>query len=123
MTRFEKEITGQLGAYWQQSAEKDVQEAVKHANEAATVDENGAISWKSNGSYLMDDFCEKLEFAGYPFSREATREARETQVAAELAEYRKNRRAPSAEELREMRKAFGAGTTVVDVLSGETIQL
>ena len=123
MTRFQKEISGQLGAYWQQSAEKEVQEAVKHAAEAATVDENGALSWKSNGRYLPDDFCEKLEYAGFPFSREATRTAREAQVDAELAEYRKNRRAPSAEELREMRRAFGEGATVVDVITGDRIQL
>ena len=63
MTRFRKEITGQLGAFWQQNAEKEVQAAVESATKDATVDENGAIAWKSNGSYLMDDFCEKLEMA------------------------------------------------------------
>ena len=123
MTRFQKEITGQLGAYWQQNAEKEVQVAVEHAAEAAIVDENGAISWKSNGSYLMDDYCEKLEYAGFPFSREATRAARDAQVEQELAEYRKNYRGPSAEELREMRRTFGEGATVVDIISGATIQL
>lgn len=123
MTRFQKEITGQLGAYWQQSAEKEVQAAVEHAREAAIVDENGAIAWKSNGSYLMDDYCEKLEHAGFPFSREATRAARDAQVEQELAEYRKNYRGPSAEELREMRRTFGEGATVVDIISGATIQL
>ena len=123
MTRFQKEISGQLGAYWHQSAEKEVQEAVKHAAEEATVDESGAISWKSNGSYLMDDYCEKLEYAGFPFSREATRAAREAQVEQELAEYRKNYRGPSAEEMQEMRKAFGEGATVINVITGTAIQL
>lgn len=65
MTRFQQEITGLLGAYWQQNAEKELKAAVESAARDATVDENGAISWKSNGSYLMDDFCEKLEFAGF----------------------------------------------------------
>lgn len=123
MTRFEKEITGQLGAYWQQSAEKEVKAAVEEAAKDATVDENGAIAWKCNGNYIPDDFCEKLEYAGFPFSREATSIAREAQVAAELAEYRKNYRGPSAEEMREMRRAFGAGTTVVNVITGDRIQL
>lgn len=123
MTRFQQEISGLLGAYWQLSAEKEVQEAVKHASTETNVDETGAISWKSNGSYLPDDYCEKLEFAGFPFSREATRYAREAQVEVELAEYRMNRKAPSAEELREMRRAFGEGATVVDVISGATIKL
>ena len=51
MTRFRQEITGQLGAFWQQSAEKEVQAAVESATKDATVDGNGAISWKSNGSF------------------------------------------------------------------------
>lgn len=123
MTRFQQEISGQLGAYWQQSAEKEVQAAMKHASTEAAVDEKGAISWKSNGRYLMDDFCEKLEFAGFPFSREATKAAREAQVAEELAEYRKNYRSPSAAEMTEMRNTFGEGATVVDVLTGVKIQL
>lgn len=123
MTRFQQEITGLLGAYWQQNAEKELKAAVESAARDATVDENGAISWKSNGSYLMDDFCEKLEFAGFPFSRETTKAARDAQVAAELAEYRKNYRGPSAAEMDEMRSTFGEGTTVVDVLAGVKIRL
>lgn len=123
MTRFQKEISGQLGAYWQQSAEKEVLAAVEQANRGANIDENGAISWKSNGRYLMDDFCEKLEHAGFPFSREATKAAREAQVSKELAEYRKNYRSPATAELDEMRSAFGEGKTVVDVLAGVKIHL
>lgn len=123
MTRFQKEIAGLLGAFWQQNAEKEVAAAVESAAKDANVDENGAISWKSNGSYLMDDFCEKLEFAGFPFSREATKAAREAQVAEELAEYRKNYKGPTEAELEEMRSTFGEGATVVDVLAGAEIHL
>ena len=123
MTRFQKEIAGLLGAFWQQNAEKEVAAAVESATKDASVDENGAISWKSNGSYLMDDFCEKLEFAGFPFSREATRAARDAQVAEELAEYRRNYKGPTEAELEEMRSTFGEGTTVVDVLAGVKIHL
>lgn len=123
MTRFEREISGQLGEYWKKDAEKEVQKAVAMADSDATVDENGAISWKSNGSYLMDDLCEKLEYAGYPFSREATKNARQLQVAKELDEYRKNWTEPSAEEKERMRAEFGTGTTVVDVLAGRRIKL
>ena len=123
MTRFQKEISGLLGAYWKMSAEKEVNAAVESAAREAAVDENGAISWKSNGSYLPDDYCEKLEHAGYPFSREATKAAREAQVSRELAEYRRNYRGPSAAEMDEMRAAFGEGTTVIDVLAGVKVQL
>ena len=100
-----------------------MQRAVKDASENATVDETGAISWKSNGNYLPDDLCEKLEYASFPFSRTATEYAREAQVEAELAEYRKNRKAPTAEDLREMRRTFGPGATVFDVITGEEIKI
>ena len=123
MTRFEKEINGLLGAYWMQNAEKEAKAAAEHAAEAAIVDEHGAISWKSNGRYLPDDYCEKLEYTGYPFSREATAAARQAQVAEELTEYRRNYREPSAAERDEMRATFGEGATVIDVLAGVTIQL
>lgn len=114
MTRFQQEITGLLGAYWQQNAEKELKAAVESAARDATVDENGAISWKSNGSYL---------FAGFPFSCEATKAARDAQVAEELAEYRRNYKGPTEAELEEMRNTFGEDTTVVDVLADVKIHL
>ena len=123
MTRFEMEINGHLGAFWKQNAEKEAQEAAKYAAENANVDENGAISWKSNGRYLPDDYCEKLKYVGFPFSREATRSAREVQVAAELAEYRRNYQGPTPNKLEDMRRAFGEGATVVNVITGTTIHL
>lgn len=123
MTRFQREINGQLGDYWQASAEQDVKDAVKNANENAIVEEDGAIKWKSNGAYIPDDFCEKLEYAGYKFSREATAVKRAAQVQKELAQYRANYTGPSDEEVAEMRAAFGEGETVVDVITGKTIKL
>ena len=72
MTRFEREISGSLGEFWKKNAEEEVRKAVAQAETQATVDADGAIRWESNGRYLMDDFCEKLEYAGYAFDREAT---------------------------------------------------
>lgn len=123
MTRFQQEITGELGQWWKNQAEKEVERAVREADELAIVDSNGAIRWKNNGSYLMDDFCEMLEYAGYQFSRKATAEARNIQVKKCLKDYRMNYNGLSAEELLEMRSAFGAGETVVDVITGDVITL
>ena len=63
MTRFEREINGSLGDFWKKNAEEEVKKAVAQADEKATVDEDGAVRCKSNGRCLMDDFCEKLEYA------------------------------------------------------------
>ena len=119
LTRFEREVNGSLGAFWKKNAEEEVKKAVAQAEKDAVVDEDGAIRWNSNGHYLMDDFCEKLEYAGYPFSRKATAEKREAQVEEELAQYRRNHKGLCAEELAEAKAAFGEGTVVVDVLTGE----
>ena len=123
MTRFEREISGSLGAFWKKNAEEEVRKAVAQADTQATVEADGAIKWNSNGRYLMDDFCEKLEYAGYPFSREATAEKRDAQNAEFLAEYRKSDRGLSGEALAEARAAFGEGTTVVNVLTGKRTRL
>ena len=123
MTRFELEISGKLGAFWKKNAEKEVKWAVEKAAADATVEADGAIRWNINGNYLPDDFCEKLEYAGFEFSREATRVARDAQDAEFLATYRKNHRGFGAEEINEARAAFGEGTTLVNVLTGEKITL
>ena len=123
MTRFEREISGSLGAFWKKNAEEEVRKAVAKADADAAVEADGAIRWNSNGRYLMDDFCEKLEYAGYGFSREATAEKRETQIAESLAQYRRNDRGLSGETLAEARAAFGEGTTVVNVLTGRKTRL
>ena len=123
MTRFQQEINGELGQWWKNHAKKEVERAVREANELAIVDSNGAIRWKNNGSYLMDDFCEMLEYAGYQFSRKATAEARNIQVKKCLKDYRMNYNGPSAEELLEMRASFGEGETIVNVITGDVIQL
>lgn len=121
MTRFEMEITGQCGEFWKKDAEKRVAYALKQADELGIVEADGAIKWKTNGRYLMDDLCEILEYAGYSFSRKATEAARERQVEEELIAYRN--RTAGEEEIREMRNAFGSGTTVVDILSGKLYKL
>ena len=90
MTRFEKEISGALGEYWKNSAEKEVAELVAHCNESAVVDENGVIRWKSNGNCLPEDCCEKLSYAGYDFNKEATRIAREEELHKHAEEYKKS---------------------------------
>lgn len=93
------------------------------AAEKATVEADGAIRWNSNGRYLMDDFCEKLEYAGYPFDREATAKKRDAQNEESLMEYRRSDKGLSGEELAQARAAFGEGTVVVNVLNGRKTRL
>ena len=122
-TRFYQEISGKLGDWWKSHAEQEAMKLRQEAEEKANVDEDGAASWKSNGSYFMDDLCEKLFWAGFRFSPEATHKKREEQNAAFINEYRKQKHVLSKENLAEARNAFGAGTKMVDIISGEVYQL
>ena len=135
MTRFEQEISGLLDKqvaerkgtennhYWERSAKAEVEKAVKEANENAIVEESGAIRWIASGNYLPDDFCEKHEYAGYAFSREATRQAREVQSSEAIEAYRRQARQITTEEIEEMRSAFGRGAVVVDIITGQRIAI
>lgn len=123
MTRFLMELSGKLGAYWKAEAEKELA-AVKADLEAGriTIDDNG-VARNCIGRVVMSDMLEKLSLVTDKVDAEATALAREADVEKELREYRTNSRPYSAEELAEMRAAFGTGATVVDVLTGEEIQL
>ena len=123
MTRFMKELNGSLGAYWKAEAEKELAR-VKADLDAGriTIDENG-IARNCIGRVLMADLLEKLALVTDKADVAATNAAREAEVAKELESYRANKKPHTAEELAEMRAAFGPGTTVVDVLTGEQITL
>lgn len=118
MTRFEMEISGALGQYWLGNAQKEVEKAVAMAERDATVEDDGAIKWARAGRYLPDDFCEKLEYAGDNFSREATAVKRDKELSGFTREYRK--RKITREEIFEARAAFGPGVKIVDVISGKS---
>ena len=123
MTRFMKELNGELGAFWKAEAEKELAR-IKADLEAGqiTIDENG-VARNCIGRALMDDMFEKLALVTDKADRSATEAARAAENAEFLEEYRRNRKPHSAEEIAEMRSAFGNGTKVVDIITGETITL
>lgn len=123
MTRFEKELSGMLGPFWQKEAEKELA-SVKAELKAGqiTIDENG-IARNCAGNILMDDMLEKLSMVTDKADIGATQAAREAEYSEFLKQYRANRKPHTAEEIAEMRATFGEGTTVVDIFSGEEITL
>lgn len=123
MTRFQKELSGELGAYRKKAAEKEL-EKVKTDLQAGriTIDGSG-VARNCIGRVLMSDMLEKLAMVTDKVSVEATTAARDKEVSKSLAEYRKNVRPVSEEERMEMQAAFGKGTTVVNILTGEKTEL
>ena len=107
MTRFEKELSGSLGAFWKQSAEKeltDVKNDLEKGN--ITVDETG-IARNCIGRVLMSDMLEKLMYVTDKVDAAATNKAREEENLKWIEDYRKNSHPVSSEELDKMRAAFG----------------
>lgn len=122
-TRFQRELSGELGAFWQQHAKDELAKVKANLDSGEiTIDEAG-VARNCIGRALMDDLLEKLVLVTDKADSAATRAAREAEVQADLESYRDSRKAPSGEELAEMRAAFGEGAKVVDVITGEEIQL
>ena len=123
LSRFEQELSGQLGDFWKKHAEKELEDISKELAEGKiTIDEDG-IARNFIGRALMSDMMEKLSYVTDAFSVEATRTARDKEVDESIAEYRRNYKGPSEEALAEMRAAFGPGEVVVNVLTGTRIYL
>ena len=90
MTRFERELSGALGAYWKNSAEKELEEIRKDFAEGKiTIDENG-VARNCIGRVLMSDMLENLTYVTDEVDEEATKAARDEEVTRSLAEYRRN---------------------------------
>ena len=123
MTRFEKELSGALGAYWKASAEKELERISEELEQGLiTIDENG-VARNRIGRVLMGDMLEKLAHITDKVDAKATAAAREEETSRSLAAYRASAKPASEEEKNEMRAAFGKGQTVVNILTGERITL
>ena len=123
MTRFERELSGALGAFWKKEAEKELARIEKDLESGKiTIDEKG-IARNAIGRILMSDLAEKVSYITDRIDLEATKAARSEAVSQELTALRNNARPATEEEKNEMRAAFGKGQTVVNILTGERINL
>ena len=76
MSRFTKELRGELGAYWKADAEERLEEmgAAVSIGEI-TIDDNG-VARDMIGRALTEEQMEILSFTDWRFSEDATRAAR-----------------------------------------------
>lgn len=126
MTRFERELNGSLGVYWAENAKKEIRKMEeRQMNGEIFFGADGVVRWKSNNRVMPKDCREILSHTVYRdlFSEEASRAAEDAETAAFLESYRKSYRGPGEEEKAEMRAAFGTGTTVCNIITGERIRL
>ena len=125
MTRFEQELSGNLGTFWKKNAEQEIEKMSQRALDGEIFfGADGVCRWKSNNRVLPKDCREVLGHTPYRdlFDEQACKEADEAETAEAIAAYRRNHRT-TEEERMEMQAAFGKGTTVVDIFTGERIAL
>lgn len=121
MTRFMMELTGKLGDFWCNEACKELARVEReYESGEITIDRNG-VARNRLDRILANDELEKLALITDRVNVEATQRAYNEDLDAFLANYRKRRM--SEEELFEARSAFGEGTVIVDVFSGERVRL
>ena len=124
MTRFMRELSGELGSYWKSAAEKKIEEMKERIErDEIRTSINGGAFWNSNGHYLPLECAEVLSFTDFPFSLEETNRAREEQEKLFLERYKATHKEATLEERHQMRAAFGTGQTIVNIFTGERIRL
>lgn len=86
---------------------------------------DGVVRWNSNAQVPPVDILELWRHLGKPFDFDKSVAAREVDLDRQIADYRRRmaNHVPSDEEMFEMRAAFGPGSTVVNVLTGEKTYL
>ena len=122
MTRFQRELNGEFGAYWRNAAEQKIEELKGIMEHEIRTTIGGAAFWVNSGNFLPEEVAVALSYTDFPFSLEETNRARKEQEKLFLERYRATYTGPSEEELIELKAAFGSGT-ILNVLTGEEIRL
>lgn len=121
MTRFFKEISGQLGEYWKVEAQKELNRIQKEIDNGEITFDVYGVARNSIGRVVMSDLAEKIAYVTDKINLINTRNARDKEVAEELKNYNDN---ITNELLYEMKAAFGnTEKYVVNVITGEKIFL
>ena len=89
----------------------------------AYTDDKGVIRWPENKRVPFDDLLERNGISRETRALCAAARAEETKAVLKNYRRRQRRVKPSAEEMFEMRAAFGTGTTVVNVITGRRTKL
>jgi hypothetical protein len=102
-------------------------DAIKMSNrfEVGAYVIDGVVRWKSNDSVPPQDILELWKYEGKDFDYVKSVEERQAEMRKSIEEYKKQMEnySPTAEELFQMRSAFGEGATVVNAITGTVIQL
>ena len=123
---FQLELEGKFGPWRQQSAVEQIKEMEDGYENGEFKIENGAAIWEC-GNYLPMDCLAAVLNSKYGYLIDVDEHERllDEQQSESIREYKERMKnhVYSEVELFEMRAAFGAGTVITDVLTGQEIAL
>lgn len=125
MTRFDRELKGEYGELWKKKAIHYLHKIEEEVSKGEiTIDKEG-VARNCIGRVVMDDVADALDYIirDGSFSWDKTIEVRQKENEEFVKEYASHSHQYSAEELSEMRAAFGEGTKVINLITGREIQL
>lgn len=124
-SRFRRELDGDLGPHWAQNARNDILRVQKELESGEITIDDVGVARNCIGRVVTSEIQEILAFVTDKFNDDATNAARAEEDRRDIEEYKKAKAnyRPSAEEIEEMRAAFGEGTSIVDIFTGNSIQL
>lgn len=125
MTRFDRELRGEFGDYWKKEAIKYLHKIEEEVFTGKITFDSEGVARNCIGRVVMDDVANALDYIvnDGSFRWDKTIEARQKEDEEFLKEYASHNHQPSDEELAEMKAAFGEGTKVTNILTGQEIQL
>ena len=124
MTRFMRELNGELGDFWRRHAEEEL-EKVRTDFESGkiTIGEDG-VARNCIGRVLMDDTLEKLTLITDQVDEQATRRARQREVIKSFRAYKRRHKTTEVEkEELDFSEEYVKLLMVVDIITGEKIRL
>lgn len=123
---FNLELDGKFGQWRQQSAVEQIKEMEEDYENGKFTIKNGAAIWKC-GNYLPVNCLAAVLNSKYGYLIDVDEHERllDEQQSESIRKYKEQMKnhVYSEEELFEMRAAFGAGTVITDVLTGQDIAL
>lgn len=125
MTRFDKELQGLYGDYWKKEAIKYLHKIEEEVFTGKITFDSEGVARNCIGRVVMNDIANALDYIvnDGSFRWDKTIEARQKEDEEFLKEYASHNHQPSDEELAEMKAAFGQGAKVINILTGQEIQL
>lgn len=117
MTRFEADLKGMNGKYWQDDAKNEIAKIQADVDGGKIIVDHEGVARNCIGRVLHADLVEVLLYTNCEFDKDRTAEVREEETREAIRNYK------AQIDIEGARAAFGEGSTIIDIISGKTTKL